>query len=265
MTDTTGQPSEGTQTTVTGTETTGSGTDGQVNTDQTTTSGTEAEETFFDPTQVSEELKPAYKLMQRAFSEKTQQLSAGKQKVEMYDRFMQNPVGMIRQLASQYGMTIAEATAAATQQQNGQWTPQTWEEVVQKVTEKAKEEAKRELLGDLQPLVREVQETKKTQIEKMLDENAPDWKLYEDKMTENLQKHPTLSSDPLLLYEVSLPRNVRESRATQAALKKIESKAKSSQVSGGSMTSNASDTPSGPLSFQQAYEFARQKIARGGA
>lgn len=61
-----------------------------------TETGEGSEESFFDPNQVPEELKPAYKQMQAAFTKKTQEIAnarkeaeALKERAEAYDKYQQ--------------------------------------------------------------------------------------------------------------------------------------------------------------------------------
>lgn len=258
MTDTAGQPSEGTPQ-----ETTGAGTEAQVAGAQTTASGTVAdqEESFFDPSQIPEELKPAYKQMQRAFTEKTTALKSHKAKIDAYDQFLADPTGTIKALAQQYGLTLAEAKQVAAEANTQSWEPKSWDDVLAKT----RQEAEQGVLQRLQPIISEVQATKKQSIERMLDESCPDWRVYEDKMKETLNKHPTLVEDPVTLYELSLPKEVRQSRATQEALKKLEKKAKGASVSSGSNTNKTATVQStGRVSFDEAVALAKAKLAEEG-
>lgn len=262
MTDeTSGQPvNTGTQTETTGT----TGTEGNVSADKKTgpeTTGTEtAEETFFDPESIKgkPELEAAYKDMQRAFTKRTTALKDGGKKIEAYDNFMRDPVGQLHALSQQYGysMTKAEAKQVLDQQNNAS-DPKSWDDVYGV--------AENRVLQKLQPFLNEVKETRKGQLEKILDDSCPDWRVYEDSMMAELQKHPTLVQDPVKLYRMSVPDEVWQSRATQAAIKKLQSKAESAQVSGGSNTNKqASDSPRGPVPFSKAVEIAKAKLQAQG-
>lgn len=52
-----------------------------------TVSDKEQEETFFDPNTVPEELKPAYKQMQSAFTKKTQEIAESRKALENFERY----------------------------------------------------------------------------------------------------------------------------------------------------------------------------------
>jgi len=238
------------------------GTEGNVTPEQKTgTTGTVSEEeTFFDPESIKgkPELEAAYKDMQRAFTKKTSALKENSKKIEAYDNFMRDPVGQLQALASQYGYSMTKAEAQRViDQQNNVSEPKSWDDVMSM--------AEQRVLKRLEPFLSEVKETRKGQLEKMLDESCPDWRVYEDDMMKELQKHPTLVNDPVKLYRMSVPDEVWQSRATQAAIKKLQSKAESALVSGGSNTNKqASDSPRGPMPFSKAVEIAKAKLQAQG-
>ena len=222
-----------------------------------------AEETFFDPKTVPPELQGAYKQMQAAFTKKTQAISQARQKVEAYDAFNRDPIGSLQTLARQYGyeMTRAEAKAAM-QQQGSEWAPQTWDEVLAK----AEERAEHRVLSRLAPVLDDVRATKRASIEKLLDESVPEWRQYEDEMREMMTEHPTLVRDPVKLAKLAIPESVQNSRAMQAALKKLEAKTQAASMSSGSTTTKAAEAgiPDRPMSFSEAVDFAKRKLAAEG-
>lgn len=254
-----GESENGTQ----ATETTVTETQGTVSTDQTTVSGTEADETFFDPSSIKgkPELESAYKEMQRAWTKKTTEYKQREKQYETkasaYDAFMANPVPQIKMLAQQYGLNITDAQAQQVAEQVGNGDPKNWDDVY-KVAEQR-------VLQKLGPVLSDYQQTRKQNIEKQLDDNCPDWRQYEDEMQGNLQKHPSLVSDPVKLYQISVPEKVWQSRATQEAMRKLQSKAESAQVSSGSTTNKtSSNKPSGKMSFNEAVEFAKRSLQSQG-
>jgi hypothetical protein len=239
-------------------------------TDQTTTpSGTGAasgEDTFFDPRDLDPALQPAYKNMQKAFSKKMEAIAQHRQKIEAYDQFSKDPLGTIQTIASRLGYRLTRAEAAEVAQQAADpqtksWEPQTWDEVMAK----AEERAEQRIMGKLSPIFEELQTVKKSSMEKLLDESAPDWREHEEEMIAILREHPTLAKDPVKLYRMALPPEILESRATQAALKKLQAKADSSKVGGTSTTKQQSPAvPDKPLSFNEAVEFAKRQLAEKG-
>lgn len=230
-----------------------------------------AEPTFFDPNQIPEELKPAYKQMQSAFTKKMQSLSGDRQKIEAYDNFMSDPIGQMQVVARQYGYSLTRAEAAAAinqnqQAQGQQWEPQSWDEVIART----KEETRQEILRELQPLIGNVQKQTASNIERQLSEIDPNWSAYQDEMRANLQQFPGLVNDVGKLYKISVPDDVLHSRAVQEALTKFHSKTEQAKVGGSSKTSRSEPaTPdltkmkSGDA-FNAAVEMARKMISKGG-
>jgi hypothetical protein len=236
---------------------------------ETPETGPQETDSFFDPNQVPDDLKPAYKNMQAAFTKKMQALAENRQKVEAYDAFTANPMGELQRLATQYGyqLTPAQQQAVAEAAQNEtDWQPQSWQEVESKISRSAVDQAKEELMQQFGPIINQVQSLKQSSIENQLSEIDPTWQQYESEMATNLNSHPTLANDPAMLYRMSVPSDVLESRATQAALRKMEAKGQSAQVSSGSSTPKKPGTemPDKSMSFDEAVTFAKNKIAEDG-
>jgi len=242
-------------------------------TDQTTNaSGTGSasgeEDTFFDPKDLDPSLVPAYKGMQKAFSKKMEAIKANRQKIDVYDQFSRDPLGQIQTMASRLGYKLTRAEAAAVANEGDptgtgdkKWEPQTWDEVQNRFLSAAEQR----LMEKFNPIIDELQTLKKGSMEKMLDENCPDWREHEDEMVTLLREHPTLAKDPVKLYRLSLPPEILETRATQAALKKLQSKVDGSRP-GGTSTAKASASagPTGPISFNEAVEIAKRQLAEKG-
>lgn len=229
--------------------------------DQITGTGPDssADTSFFDPKSVPEELLPAYKQMQGAFTKKMQAFNADKDKIDAYNQFASDPLGTLRQLATQYGFSLTQGQAAPASGED--WEPKTWDDVMAKATQTAQEK----IMEQLGPVLNEVKQIKKTSLESQLDSLDPQWRVYEDDMMQNLQAHPTLVSSPDMLYRMSVPAEVIEARATQRALNKLQGKNEGSQMAGGSATpKKANQKPSGPLSFSEAVEQAKQNLAEKG-
>jgi hypothetical protein len=260
-----GQAPEGTD----GSQTTGGapeGSEGQPAIE--TTDGTQ-EQTFFDPNSVPDELLPAYKNMQRAFGQKMEALSANRQKIEAYDAFSADPVGSLQNYARQYGFQLTRAEAAQQLQGNQpqeEWQPQNWNEVLERGAAMGEERAYNRMRQELGPMFQEVQSMKKQGIEQQLNDIDPTWRQYEDSMMENLRTHPTLSSDAALLYKMSVPEEVRESRATQRALARLEKKAESAQGAGKSSTTKhpSAELPDRALTFDESVKAAKKRMAEEG-
>lgn len=227
----------------------------------------EADETFYDPKDLPEELKGHFKQMQRAFTKKMQGIKENRSKVQAYDQFQADPLGTIQRLAAQHGYQVTRAEAAAMQKQAQQpWEPKSWDDVITRVKSEAITEARESLLKELTPYLGEIKKVKQSQIERTLDEEVPEWRQYEPEMVEALQQHPTLANDPAALARMVIPDEVLKAKAMQDALKRMEKKTTAAKVSGGSNTSKTANTgkPERRLSFDEAVAFAKEKLARQG-
>jgi len=196
-----------------------------------TSAKTETEETFFDPKSLDPALMPAYNQMRKAFTQKTQKIAADRQKIEAYDSFTKDPMGQIKQIASQYGYELNHIGQKSNNQQvhgNQQqdWEPQSWDDVFHKIESRVLEK----MGAQLQPVFNTVQQVTASNIERQLDEIDPQWRVYEDDMRETLKEHPTLVKNISQLYRLSVPEEVINSKATQVALKKLENKVNASKI-----------------------------------
>lgn len=218
-----------------------------------TSSGGSQEDSFFDPNLLPDdpEIQKAYKQLQGSYTRKMQQLSANQKKVDAYNAFEANPRQTLEQLAGQYGLSLQQAQEAV----NQEFEPQDWNDVTKHVTDA--------VLKQLNPIMSEVRTVKQNSLEQMLDSSVPEWRDHEDDMKGLLAKHPTLADDPVTLARMAIPEDVQQGKAMQAALRKLEGKAKAANVSKGSGTSKAADPLAIPQkgSFQDYVEYARKKLA----
>ncbi len=234
---------------------------------------TDSGETFFDPSSLSQDLLPAYKQMQASYTKKTQALAKDRHAVEAYNAFMADPQASLQQLASQYGYSLSQA-GQNPQAQNGQqtegidpnWQPQSWNEVMDRVEQQLKPKLRAEWEQEMAPVIAEVRRAKKTHIESVLDDATNgEWRQYEDSMTSLLGQHPSLANDPAMLARLAIPAEVQQQRAYKQALDKLHSKAEAAKIGGGSTTSQQQvQQPSGPMSLEQAVEFAKRQLAQNG-
>ena len=218
------------------------------------------EETFFDPTDLSPELKLGWKQLQGSYTKRMQALSKEQAKLDEYDRFKANPVESIKQLAGQYGLSVSAAAAAVAEQQAPQeFDPQDWGDVTKHITDS--------VIQQLQPYINQQNTQTQSNIERDLDDALPEWRDYEPQMNQMLTKHPTLSSDPVALAKMVIPENVREGKAMAAAMRKLEAKAAASSVTQGTQTPKGIDITKPPKSaqFSDYVDWARKKIAREAA
>lgn len=231
---------------------------------QTTVSGSgqgSSEESLFDWKTIehSPELVKLAKQLQGNYTKKSQELAAHKGKVDQYDTFMRSPLQNMQQLAEQFGYQLVQREPGNKPNETG-WTPTSWQDVEQMIEKKANEIANRKTSG----LQGQVVELKQQGMEARLDHDYPDWRVHEDKMMENLQAHPTLVSDPDLLYRMSVPQKLIEERSMAAALAKLKAGTDNAQVSGGSATVRQTGKPAGKMTFNEAAEHAKAELRRRG-
>jgi len=275
---TTGQPGEGSETT---TQAGPEGLTGQSDPNQTGgadgitnlpgSEGGHQTETVYDPAEfkrLSEGLSPEMlsqvealqKGLQGNYTKKFQGISESNKKIEAYDAFIADPMGQMKRMAEQQGYSLTrpgDGVQSDGGQEGGDFDPQSWSEVTDHVT--------KTIMQQLSPLLSEVQGMKKTSIESQLSEIDPTWNQYEDVMMQNIKSHPTLAKDPSLLYRMSVPSEVAESRATQAALNKMQSKLEGGRPSGASKTTRQpSGLPDKQLTFAESVKFAEKTLADQG-
>lgn len=232
------------------------------------------EPTFFDPRTVPEELMPAYKQMQGAFTKRTKELAGQRQKVEAYDAFMNDPTANLQRMASQYGMhlvpvgqtpnaPVAQGTQATEAGIPADWQPNSWGEVFQKAAEYVRPQIEREMMQRMNPVFQNVQRVTASQIEHQLDQIDSQWRVYEDDMMSTLRDHPTLVNDVSKLYRLSVPEDVHRSRAVQDALKQVEKRGLASKTHGKS-TVQSKPAPRKIESFHDAVQAAKQQLTEQG-
>ncbi|MFX0199629.1 MAG: hypothetical protein ACFFCW_26195, partial [Candidatus Hodarchaeota archaeon] len=232
---------------------------------------TDDTEPFYDPKDLPEELLPYHKQLQAAFTKKTQALKKDREKIEAFDAFMADVPGSLQRAAQQYGFRMVpmqqpnqpgyppQAGAEGNQPFGPDWQPGSYEELYQTFANRCYQEAQQRL----GPVFKNVERLTASNVERQLSEIDSDWKLYEEDMMDNLKQHPTLVNDVPKLYKMSVPDEVLKSRATQAALKKMETKAKSAQIQGKG-TAAPTTQPRGKMDFQASVDAAREQLARQG-
>ena len=217
-------------------------------------------ESFFDPKSIADkpELMAAYKQMQGKFTKAMQGIRGDQQRLDLVRQFEADPVGTIRRLAPQYGVSLLEGQPP--QQGEQKFEPKSWDDVVSHI----RREVTAELAQQYEPMLNEVKNLKTQTVQQQLDSKYPDWATYEDEMIQNLQRHPSLANDTDLLYRMSVPPEVMEARATEAALKRLKGSSDSATVSAPTATQQTSTRPKGKMSFDEAVQFARQQLKAQG-
>ena len=249
-------------------ETTDAATDGSegqsISPDRTTASGPDngaQGESFFDPKSIEHDpnLLAAYKGMQGTFSKKMDGIRDNQQKIDAYNAYINDPMGTVRQIAAQNGMTLVNGQPEQTGSEA--FAPQSWNDVVEHVTN----QVRTEMTQQYEPLVGEVKNLKQQNIEQYLDNKYSDWKTYESEMIGVLQQHPSMAHDPDKLYQLSVPPELLEARATERALKKLKGGTDAALVPGTKRaTQSTSDRPTGSMSFDEAVKFAKGQLSSQG-
>ena len=219
----------------------------------------------FDPKTLPPELQAGYKQMHGAFTKRMQAMSQDRELLDQAKRFVADPITGMQQMARQYGyqLTRPEAAAALAQQQAPQqWDPRSgeappdWDTVLSAAEKRAEER----LMQRFGPVIENVQKLQAKNIESQLDSLDPQWRVHEDAMRDNLKAHPTLVNDVATLYRLSVPQDVVEARATQAALNRMQKTTASARVSGTSSARSASPAPREVKTFADAVEAAREQL-----
>lgn len=221
------------------------------------------------PDEMQAQAKALKKQLLSDYHRKTEGVADLRKDAEAYRAFRQDPHGTLQAVARQLGYDLSRQGGDGQGDKPEGWNPglntdpESWQDVGNWLMQQV-ESALTQKLG---PLQSQVQTAQRNSLENQLNEIDPSWRSYEQQMIDVMAKHPTLAQDPGMLYRMSVPSDVLESRATQRALKKMEQKAKSSQLSGTSTTNKRPGTkaePDKPLSFAQSVEFARKKLAEEG-
>lgn len=236
---------------------------------------TTTEDTFFDPTSLPDELKPAYKQMQAAFTKKSQGIRQEKQKIDAYNAFERAPEETIQRIAQQMGYQLVRAgqqeqQAQATPQNTASdpnWKPDTWDEVIGLAEQRATAKILELLRPILGPLMQNMEQITSRNIETQLDSIDSNWRVYEDEIKENMKAHPTLIKSPdglMKLYRISVPVELQTRQAEQRVVKKFEDKAKAATM-GSKSTSHTAGTGSRKVnSFADAVQLAKDQLKTQG-
>lgn len=222
-------------------------------------------ESFIDPGSLPEELKPHWQRMHATFQKRMNEFKASKEKVEAYDRFMDDPEyarATIMQYAPQLGVQLAQAA------QNGQAAPNAGQGRSSDVPPQILETVRNRLPAELQwmaeiqaatvweatkalmtPYLQEQRkatqkqrEAKYDELAGRLSEQAPGWESHEDDM-DNLREflqdkeqleHPRWGNKLELLYNLA----TGNSLATRQAVNRMGAAARMK----GSISTNSTRT-----------------------
>ena len=202
------------------------------------------EQTFMNPNELPKELLPSFKAMQKSFTRAMQRIAGDRDKVAMYDQLMTNPQQAIEQLARKAGVQIQQPV-----------NQQTGEEVSDTDTTKWIRKIVQDTLAPTIASMRTEQANIKAQTAiAYLNENHPDWYLYEDVMSELVKKHPSLRDDLDSLYTLSKTGADRAATVKKASTKTEKVITQTSKGRGGVVT------PSKAKTVQEAFDIAKKQL-----
>lgn len=232
-----------------------------VETKETADSGTEVNtkelEQFMDPKDLPDDLKPHFKRMQSSFTKKMQSAKELTDKAKLVDAYNADPIGFTRQLAAQHGLNLNSQAPQGNTGEQTEFKPDNWGDVFKEFEGRMSAY----LANHFSPVLQEVKEVKQKQIETILDEEAPEWREYEDDMISMLKDHPTLAKDTQKLIRLAIPKEVIEGRAMQKALSRIDKKGKAAKISQGSTTTKTvAPSKTGVMSFADAIKAAKNEL-----
>ena len=273
----------------------------QASTEDQTGAATEAqqqsvEESFIDPKNLPEELKPHWKRMHSAFTNGMAKIKQEKEKISAYDQFMTNPEYARQTIianAQKLGLTVTEAQVAANYMaanaQDGQRQAPTADvppELVEAARAKldpsmhwAADQIAAGSWAILKPVLQVFQQDRQAKqqenysaLEQELSEKVPGWEAHEDAMKQiedfiadrSKLRHPVLGSRKELLYKFA----TGGARATQEAINRINQAAKNKSSVGSTGRQSLPDVrekirgaKTEQEAFQIAIDAAKQEIA----
>ena len=202
------------------------------------------EESFVDPSQLPKELQPHWKKMQASYTRKMQGLKEAQDKANLYDQIMSDPENIVSKLAEKAGLKVVKDESREEDVPEGGDATLRW---LQSQINKAVEAAVGPIKGSQQQL-------KVSQSMSYLDKTYPDWKLYDDIMTDIVKKHPSMSEDLDLLYETARGRASNYEQRKAGSLKKAAVVTKASTAG-----RNVVTTPTKINSLDEAINAAKKQ------
>lgn len=203
------------------------------------------EDNFVDPRQLPKELQPHWKKMQASYTRKMQGLKESKDKADLYDQIMSDPENIVFKLAEKAGLRVVREESKEDE------IPEGGDSALAFI----RKEIKKAIESELGPVRVDQKQLKVTQSMDYLDKNFPDWKLYDDIMTDIVKKHPSMSEDLDLLYETA------KNRASAYEQRKAGSMKKPAVVTKPSTAGrNVTTAPTKINSLDEAINAAKKQL-----
>jgi len=208
---------------------------------------TDKETQFLNPNDLPEELKPAFKKMQASFTRAMQKVAGDKDKVEMYDKLMNDPERAVEILAAKVGLKVSKEGAVTKDKTSDSEADS---ETVRFIKKLIQDELAPRLEGFKQEQAKLAAQAKIVQ----LNEEHPDWYLYEDIMVDLVKEHPSLKEDTTKLYKLAKAMGEEIGSKEKGAAKKesVITKASSGR---GSVTG-----PAKVSTLDEAFELAKKQV-----
>ena len=208
-----------------------------------------------------------YTSLNKAFTQKTQALADQRQKVEFVDEFVamyqKDPDTALGELYKQLGYkpkSVPNPAQKPPGEKDANWQPKTWNEVLDLATERAVTRMR----GEMAPVMDKFQEMSSQTIEQKLNDIDPHWRKYEEEMRSNMTRYPEMVNNLPDLYRISVPAEVQDKLAMNAAMRKLDTERQAGRVSGSTAVPRAVDSDGDVNSFDDAVQLAYKKLKSGG-
>lgn len=202
------------------------------------------EERFIDPDELPKELLPHFKKMQASFTRRMQSIAGDKEKINLYNQLVAGGPDAVKFLAQKAGLEVSEkGSKPVDDPEYGDSSTVSW----------IRKEIKAMLEESIGPLKDNTNKLKASQVERYLDENHTDWRLYDDVMADLVKKHPTLGEDVDSLYELA------KTATTKVERMKTASNKRSSIVTKTSSSNRPISLPKRAETLEEAIAMARAK------
>ena len=208
---------------------------------------TEKEPQFLNPNDLPEELKPAFKKMQASFTRAMQKVAGDKDKVELYDKLMNDPERAVEILAAKVGLKVSkEGTVTKDKTSDSEADSET----VRFIKKLIQDELTPKLEGFRQEQAKLTAQAKIVQ----LNEEHPDWYLYEDIMVDLVKEHPSLKEDTAKLYKLA------KAMGSEIEDKKKGADKKESVITKTSSGRHSVTGPAKVSTLDDAFELAKKQV-----
>jgi len=227
--------------------------------------------------EVSPELEEERKNLQKVFTEKMQEVGGLRLKANLVDAIDRDPEATLAYLAEQYGIDLGGKTEPAPEGKK-----LTFDDLPAKEDEDMASYLQRLVPHVVVPAVKEAvqgvfeEQGKATAAQRgastinqagvkavleHLNTTYSDWATYEKEMIGLIMKHPTLARDPDELYKLAKgasvnPTDMARAKKTKKVVKKVASTSRPTK-------SMVVGTKGKKLTFDQAWELAKQTAAKG--